>query len=250
MQIILWIIVIIVILAILASVLEWVFDHIVPILLLVAAIVGLILYPNIALPIIVIGCALFAICILISKMMGAVKGKLKRREVQKKKKEDCFNSEEAKKIEIMNSLSDDAREYVIKGKAYVDKFRTFSETIKSNELSASLNRIIGVLDKIIDAIIYHPQHARNVHKLFDYYLPTMDKVLSAYLHYDKNDVSGDSICKTKKEIEELMEDSYEALENYLDLLYQDDTLDISSEVAAMKQVMEMDGLKESIKKYH
>ena len=153
----------------------------------------------------------------------------------------------AKKIEIINSLSEDAHEYVIQCKDYADKFQIFSESIKSDELSASLNRIIDVLNKIIDAIIYHPQQAQHLHKLFDYYLPTMDKVLSAYLHYDKNDVSGDSICKTKKEIEDLMDGAYEAFENYLDLLYQDDTLDISSEVAAMKQVMEMDGLKDGIK---
>ncbi|MCR5772885.1 MAG: 5-bromo-4-chloroindolyl phosphate hydrolysis family protein [Butyrivibrio sp.] len=248
MQIIIWIVVAIVVLAILASVLEWVFDHIIPILILAASIVGLILYPHIAIPIIGLGIVLFAVYILISKMVKAIKEKLKISEQEKKQREENINSEEAKKNEAINSLSEDVQEYVMTGKRYIDKFYTFSKTIKSEEIRVSLKKIIDILNKIVDAIIYHPKQARRVHKLFDYYLPTIDKVLSAYVQYDKTGVSGESVEKTKKEIEELMDDSYGAFKSCLELIYQDDTIDISSEVAAMKQVMEMDGLKESIKK--
>ena len=76
----------------------------------------------------------------------------------------------------------------------------------------------------------------------NYYLPTTEKLLKAYLDVDQQPISGDNIRNTKQEIEKAMDTVNEAFENLLDSLFEDASMDVISEISVMNTMMAQDGL--------
>ena len=76
----------------------------------------------------------------------------------------------------------------------------------------------------------------------NYYLPTTEKLLDAYIDLDKQPEIGENIPKTKREIEETVDTINDAFENLLDSLFEEVAWDISSDISVMKTMMEQDGL--------
>lgn len=76
----------------------------------------------------------------------------------------------------------------------------------------------------------------------DYYLPTSLKLLNTYATLDQQDVDGENITETKRSIESAMDLLVTAFENQLDKLYESDALDVSSDIAALQGMLNLDGL--------
>ena len=79
-------------------------------------------------------------------------------------------------------------------------------------------------------------------KFLSYYLPTMDKLLKAYIELGEKTVIGSNARKMRKEIEETLDTLKHAFEGILDKFYQEQELDIMSDIAAMKMMLKQDGL--------
>ena len=79
----------------------------------------------------------------------------------------------------------------------------------------------------------------------NYYLPTAEKLLTAYLDLDEKPIQGHSTESAKKQIRDSIEKLNVAFEGILERFYQEKEMDISSDISAMEIIMQQEGLLES-----
>ena len=75
-----------------------------------------------------------------------------------------------------------------------------------------------------------------------YYLPTTLKILGSYAQMEAQGIEGENISAAKERIEGMMDKVVEGFEQQLDRLFQDDAMDITSDVAVLERMLEKDGL--------
>ena len=89
-----------------------------------------------------------------------------------------------------------------------------------------------------------PDSAPDLHKLMNYYLPTTEKLIQAYIELEQHPAGSENIDRTRREIEEAVDTVNVAFEKLFDDLFQDTAWDISSDISVMKNMMKQDGLME------
>ena len=76
----------------------------------------------------------------------------------------------------------------------------------------------------------------------NYYLPTTLRLLKTYAQLDAQGVDGENINASKQRIEGMMDKVVEGFEKQLDKLFQDDAMDIATDVQVLERMLEKDGL--------
>lgn len=128
------------------------------------------------------------------------------------------------------------------GNAYIRMVHECSEKIRGEEMSYKLSRLESIIRRIFEQVEKAPESADDLHKFMNYYLPTTTKLLNAYIDLDRQEIAGENISATKKEIEETMDTINLAFEKLLDGLFEDTAWDISSDISVMKTMMAQEGL--------
>ena len=75
-----------------------------------------------------------------------------------------------------------------------------------------------------------------------YYLPTLLKLLRSYDHMEEQGIRGENIRRTMQEIETVLDTVVEAFNKQLDNLFQEEALDISSDIQVLENMMSQEGL--------
>ena len=128
------------------------------------------------------------------------------------------------------------------GSDYIRMVHECNEKIASEEMSAKLSRLEAIVRRIFEQVEKDPDSADDLHKFLDYYLPTTTKLLHAYIDLDRQEIAGENITATKKEIEDTLDTVNAAFERLLDSLFEDTAWDISSDISVMKTMMAQEGL--------
>ena len=79
-------------------------------------------------------------------------------------------------------------------------------------------------------------------KFFRYYLPTTIKLLNAYDRMSSQGIEGENIGKSMKNINEMLDVSIEAYRKRLDSLFENQALDIETDIDVLNQMLEREGL--------
>ena len=74
-----------------------------------------------------------------------------------------------------------------------------------------------------------------------YYLPTTLKILRAYAQMGQG-IEGENIKAAKSRIEGMMDKVVDGFEKQLDRLFQDDAMDIATDVEVLERMLDKDGL--------
>lgn len=158
--------------------------------------------------------------------------------------EDARQTREREEAELdaKTGSSPEARKVISEGEAFVVKIRSANDLIPGEEMTAKLHQMERIVSKIFAQVRKEPSSAADLRKFMNYYLPTTEKLLNAYIDLDNQPEVGENITKTKKDIEETVDTINDAFENLLDSLFQDVAWDISSDISVMKTMMEQDGL--------
>ena len=138
--------------------------------------------------------------------------------------------------------SAEARKVISEGEAFVAKIKKSNELIPGEEMTSKLTQMERIVSKIFAKVKEDPASAGDLRKFMNYYLPTTEKLLDAYVDLDKQPEIGENIPKTKREIESTIDTINDAFENLLDSLFEEVAWDISSDISVMKTMMEQDGL--------
>ncbi len=140
-------------------------------------------------------------------------------------------------------LQDAQTKQILKdGSAYIQMVHECNEKIRKPEMSFKLSKLEAIIRRIFEQVEKAPESASDLHKFMDYYLPTTTKLLQAYIDLDRQEIAGENITATKKEIEDTLDTINEAFEKLLDSLFEDTAWDISSDISVMKTMMAQEGL--------
>ena len=129
-----------------------------------------------------------------------------------------------------------------RGNAYIAQIRESNKAIPNPEISKKIDQIEHVVRTIFDRAAERPEVIDDLDHLMDYYLPTALKLLNTYAQLSAQDVQGTNITEAKQSIERSMDLLITAFENQLDKLFASDALDVSTDIAALEGMLNLDGL--------
>lgn len=144
----------------------------------------------------------------------------------------------------MKERTKEIQDILKQGQGYVDKIHESNVIIKDKIISQKLDRMENVVSMIFHEVDINPQHAEKLEMFMNYYLPTTEKLLEAYMEIDEKKIKRKSSERTKKDIEGAIDKLIESFEGLLDKFYQEKELDISTDISAMEILMKQDGLTE------
>ncbi|MBQ0058493.1 MAG: 5-bromo-4-chloroindolyl phosphate hydrolysis family protein [Lachnospiraceae bacterium] len=131
-----------------------------------------------------------------------------------------------------------------KGKAYGDFIREANDDIADPYVTDKLTRMEQIVKRIFEAVAEKPERADKLNMLMDYYMPTTQKLISAYRDMIREPIQGESLVQAEKEIEESLDTFNEGFEGILDSFFEDEAMDLSTDISVMKTVMRQQGLTE------
>ena len=120
--------------------------------------------------------------------------------------------------------------------------RRANDRIADPVLSAKIDRLEEITAKIFKAVEEDPRKKDRIGTFLNYYLPTTLKILRAYAQLDAQGIEGENISAAKKRIEDMMDQVVSGFEKQLDKLFQDDAMDITSDVEVLENMLKKDGL--------
>ncbi len=126
--------------------------------------------------------------------------------------------------------------------AILREIREVNDAIPDPVMSQKIDRIGEITGKILDYQRKNPGKDAELRSFLDYYLPTTLKILRAYAQLDAQGINGENIHAAKQRIEGMMDKVVEGFEKQLDKLFQTETLDITSDVQVLEQMLQKDGL--------
>ena len=128
------------------------------------------------------------------------------------------------------------------GQAYIRQIKEANDAIPNEDISNKLFRLEDVTTRIFEHVEKHPGKLPEISKFMRYYLPTTLKLVNAYREFEKQPVQGENIRNAKTEIQTSLEIINKAFENLLDSLFEDDALDISTDISVLHTMLAQEGL--------
>ena len=134
---------------------------------------------------------------------------------------------------------------IAQGKGALDEMRRLNDSIQDAAISAQIERLSQVSDKIFQQVQKNPSQLPQIRKFMSYYLPTTLKLLNAYDRMSGTGISGENIDTTLAKVEGMMRTIVAAFEKQLDSLYGAEALDISTDITVLENMMAREGLVDS-----
>ncbi|HCM92742.1 MAG TPA: hypothetical protein DIS78_09285 [Lachnospiraceae bacterium] len=144
--------------------------------------------------------------------------------------------------ELTREAKSELDQMVEEGMAAVDKLHKLNDDIPGEVISRKLYVLEDLLKQMFSRVREHPEQMNRMHKLMDYYLPTMLKLVEAYAEYDKVSVPGPEILQAKSEIENTLDTINEAFTQLLNNLFQDSVWDVTSDAKVLTTMLTQEGL--------
>ena len=135
-----------------------------------------------------------------------------------------------------------AQELLEQGEQYVRRMRTLNDEIPDYKLSAQILQLEILTKKIFDHIRLHPEKAKSLRQLMNYYLPTTIRLLEQYVLLQDQGLRMGNIDEGMKRIEDMLDKVIVAFQKQLDSLFESNVVDITAEIRVMEQMMASQGL--------
>ena len=115
-------------------------------------------------------------------------------------------------------------------------------SIKDTEVRLKINELMRITDKITQDAIADPSDIPQIRKFMNYYLPTTIKLLNAYDRMSSQGIEGENLDKSMKNINEMLDASIVAYKKRLDSLFENQALDIETDIEVMNTMLAREGL--------
>ncbi len=144
-----------------------------------------------------------------------------------------------------DDLSPEVRSFVTTGAGFLKQIHQLDVDIADEGVSQRIVHIEGVVGRILERVKDEPQVLSQLGRLTDYYLPTTVKLLTAYDALEEQQVQGENIKSSRREIESTLDVLIQAYEKLLDDTFADLSMDVSSEISVLNVILAQEGLTES-----
>lgn len=161
-----------------------------------------------------------------------------------KEKQAIYDRYYRKQVEERARMKERSRtmqEIMNSGQRYIDKIHNSNDIIKDKKISEKLYRMEKIVSTIFHEVDINPKQADKLGLFLNYYLPTTEKLLEAYIELDEKEIKGKALRKTQNEIEVSLDTINSSFEGLLDKFYQEKELDIVSDITAMEVIMKQEG---------
>nr|MCR5734651.1 5-bromo-4-chloroindolyl phosphate hydrolysis family protein [Lachnospiraceae bacterium] len=176
----------------------------------------------------------------------------KQREINEQQtKEDLANKEV--NMDAAANLSpeqlSELNAMIAEGMESTRKLHEFNNIIPGEVITRKLDILERLLHEIFNRVKDHPEQMNRIHKLMDYYLPTMLKLVEAYAEYDKVSAPGPDIIEAKKEIEKTLDTINRAFVKLLNNMFEDSVWDVTTDAKVLKTMLAQEGLTDDMDEY-
>lgn len=159
-----------------------------------------------------------------------------------------FDSKNAQASEGEEGDLSDVQRVISEGNEYLVNVRKINDMIPDDDaehMSDKLYSLENIMKRIFEYVEQHPDKAQDLRKFMNYYLPTTQKLLNAYVQLDAQPEVGDNIKDTKRQISDALNTINSAFEKLFDDLFEEQAWDIASDISVMQTMMSQDGLTQS-----
>ena len=136
-------------------------------------------------------------------------------------------------------------ELLEKGRKMIEEIRRENDLIPDSGLSDKLDILENQCAEIFRTVYDKPGKASQIRKFMEYYLPTTLKMVKGYRMLDERGVTGQDAVYARNRISDALGVVLQGCEKMLDKLYQDDVLDLTTDIDVLEQMLKRDGLTES-----
>lgn len=171
-----------------------------------------------------------------------------QRELEQEEKErKAREAAEKREKERAKATTGDAEvdSMILRGQQLLKQVRDENDRLPDPEISAQIDSIESIANQIFKAVIEQPQKAQQIRRFMDYYLPTTLKMLVAYRRMEEGNVSGAAADDARERIRTSLDLVIKAFSKQLARLYEDDALDITTDIDVMETMLRQDGLIDS-----
>ena len=136
---------------------------------------------------------------------------------------------------------------------YFIEMKLLNDSIGDEFISNELLEIENILQKIKTQLnddaksgkltgLAQDRRNEQLNQFFDYYMPTMIKILNSYKGIEKQNLTGENAMETKKRVEESLPFVRKAFEKELDNMFSDEMLDITTDIDVLESMLSKEGL--------
>jgi len=179
-----------------------------------------------------------------SRKSGPIWGSNREERRESETENKLYHKSQTQRRVNLSKLPLEVRNVIEQGDSYVSRIRECNDAIPGEVISAKIDHMELLVNKIFDRVEQKPECVGDIRKLMEYYLPTTIKLLETYAEMDAQPVGGENIRSTKKEIEDSLDTINVAFEKLLDSLFQDTAWDVSSDISVLKTMLAQEGLGE------
>jgi uncharacterized membrane protein YccC len=154
---------------------------------------------------------------------------------------------EKRKAEQAKATTGDAEvdSLILRGQQLLEQIRSENDRLPEPEISEQIDTIESIANQIFKAVIDQPKKAAQIRRFMDYYLPTTLKMLVAFRRMEEGNVTGENADNARQRIRSSLDMVIEAFQKQLARLYEDDTLDITTDMDVLETMLKQDGLIDS-----
>jgi hypothetical protein len=116
------------------------------------------------------------------------------------------------------------------------------ERLENQEMINKAEKIRSLTEQIFDYVRETPEKESSISSFINYYLPTTLKLINSYADFEAQEFQGQNILKSRERIETAMDTIIQAYERQLDNLFLIDTIDVTSDINVLENMMKRDGL--------
>lgn len=131
------------------------------------------------------------------------------------------------------------------GREYISQIRAANDAIPGQEISEKLDKLEKVTSKVFWYVEQHPEKLSDIQNFMSYYLPTTLKLVNAYREFGEKTEQSQEIQYAQSEILHILDTINLAFANLLNSLYEEDILDITTDISTLEKVLAQDGLTET-----
>jgi hypothetical protein len=159
-----------------------------------------------------------------------------------KKRELLAREEEERAARLRDPATQPLESFLYEGRTMLEKIRAANVMLPGDDISNALYKLERTSKRIFDHIESHPEKLQDTRKLMNYHLPTTLKLVEKYCQYDAMEYQPENIILAKRDIEKALITADEAFNNFLHGLYDEDTLDATTDAEVLRKMFEKDGL--------
>ena len=180
--------------------------------------------------------------------LGAfIAGKTSAKRAMKKEKEAAEAAAakaaaEAAKHPKKKSYGPEVDPIIEEGNRALSEMGRLYMSIKDPEIRGKINEIMRITDKITQDAIDDPKDIPQIKKFMNYYLPTTLKLLNSYDRMSSLGIEGENLDRSMKNINDMLDAAIEAYKKRLDSLFENQALDIETDIEVMNTMLAREGL--------